>query len=879
MRWLLVTALACGCADLAPIDADVCGNGIIETGEDCDSAVDDALGDNLACGDPNGDFVQRCRLICTDTSCPDGWGCGADGVCRHGTGRFEEVGRVAMGVDDLAVGDVDGDGALDLIGVSPTAIEVRYGNGDSTFPTALSRRASNQTGTSSIGHIDDDGLLDIAVPLRAGIAASRGTTARDIDPVPASLGIDVFSPESILGHVLAFRRPAFEGTPPTDSVVVLGFTTTGFVFSTGPGQIDPAPELPSGLGPPARSVTGDIDPLSGGPTRDELLLALIGDDRVRLYDLRGPGDVQLVAEVQMPPNVVVSAVGAGLEDVPVDLALLVDEDGDGLLDVVVPGCPSNQFAGLSCEVNEQVFVAHGDGLGGFLPAAVAPRFDALGADCGPMERCRTMPLAAADFDGDGDADYVSQRSAYLDDGVALLRTGAVSAEAPWTWAELGDFNRDGIVDVAGASAGRTGVDIAMGTGDGFFNVQLADTDEPVAGIRAGDFDGDFASDVAIAEHDQDSDVSAVSVVFGVVDGAVEPAIEMIALGRIISFEAGFDLGAAQTTGDRLSDLFVMFGEDLAPTQLAFLSGTSDRAMVNTFGLPRTGGLGLQQPSAAIIGNFLDSEAGSELIAIADSTDDPTLWVLPAVDGDIASPEPDDGQAIAGIVQDFAPACARWLAVDIDGDGIDELLGHGGQDGESARRRECRLVTDATLNPAVFVASLSGSAGAPTLDVSVIDVPSSVFAVTALVAADLDGDGARDVVASYSGGGNALLDGVLVYFGDGRSLSAAVDVPLPVRDGPQPGPAELPSIAIVQADDDPQPELAITLRDGVYIASFDGRTPSVTEAPAAASTIFTGPGDTVTGAGDFDRDGVDDLVVGDTTDVRVFRGIPHTESTE
>src|SRR5579883_2961361 len=99
----LAASLAC-CADLPSLDAGVCGNGVIDPGEDCDTYP---VGPGTSCRPP-GDPVGQCRLDCTPGSghaCPSGWGCGTDAVCREPNGSFvrqqqvvaADAWRLAMG--------------------------------------------------------------------------------------------------------------------------------------------------------------------------------------------------------------------------------------------------------------------------------------------------------------------------------------------------------------------------------------------------------------------------------------------------------------------------------------------------------------------------------------------------------------------------------------------------------------------------------------------------------------------------------------------------------------------------------------------------------------------------------------------------------------
>jgi hypothetical protein len=93
--------------------AGVCGNRVVENNEDCD-------GDEAGCGTPDAG-TRACRLLCArdadaGAACPTGGSCGADGVCRFATGTYT-LGPVVGNVQQFfGVLDVDGDGVPDLVG-------------------------------------------------------------------------------------------------------------------------------------------------------------------------------------------------------------------------------------------------------------------------------------------------------------------------------------------------------------------------------------------------------------------------------------------------------------------------------------------------------------------------------------------------------------------------------------------------------------------------------------------------------------------------------------------------------------------------------------------------------------------------------------------
>src|SRR5260221_3817009 len=107
---------AADCADIAPMTRDVCGNGIVEpaNAEECDTYP------SGTCGEPT--MLGACRYRCVfgsnEVTCPDGFGCGADGICRRGSTSYEPGSNVThAAVERLARGDFDGDSRGDLVTV------------------------------------------------------------------------------------------------------------------------------------------------------------------------------------------------------------------------------------------------------------------------------------------------------------------------------------------------------------------------------------------------------------------------------------------------------------------------------------------------------------------------------------------------------------------------------------------------------------------------------------------------------------------------------------------------------------------------------------------------------------------------------------------
>jgi uncharacterized protein (DUF2141 family) len=157
-----------------------------------------------------------------------------------------------------------------------------------------------------------------------------------------------------------------------------------------------------------------------------------------------------------------------------------DFNGDGILDLAVPGGQGN--CGLGKCDSSMVSVLLGRGDGTFKEKVDYP---------GPYPGA--LAIAAGDFNRDGKIDLIVDSYVYLGNGdgtfqVPMGRTASAWRTEP-TWI-IGDFNGDGILDWS------TGAFIGLGNGDGTFNVgdgYPLFTGEVQA---AADFNGDGKLDLA-----------------------------------------------------------------------------------------------------------------------------------------------------------------------------------------------------------------------------------------------------------------------------------------------------------------------------------------------------------------------------------------------
>lgn len=898
------------CATLESLPADTCGNGVVDTAtEDCDSFP------ALQCAQP-GSAQTQCRLLCRvkeadgkekTFACPEGWGCGVDSVCREPLGTFDGASeRLSVGSTTLLVGDFDGDGRKDIFGTS--AFGTTSGKG--RFHYFGDRGALVQTValpaviTSPVVR-DFDGMVDGAraddlgfgYVLRAfgfttgGFAVVLGQSDRAIVPklfpsflVPSFEGVAVPLEVSVIGppQLLLIGRGRF--TPGGPIVNGLVSTQKDAVTKQEYGNVFPGVD-PTLAGVPVTARIFAKDPTSGC---GEVVVPLNATDgaRVVVYSPCASGPIGSLVWARNRPGVEI-ALPQGFGKVRGVFVGDINEDGD--LDVLVSNAES------------RVFVSHGNGtsLG---PARRPEAFDP------PDPSVGELPLAAGDINRDGLTDYV------LPAGVALRkRAFSADAGAPdagvaagdgfvlipvpskrWSVAVIDDINRDGLLDVIGASGVEPDIDVLEGTdvASGAFMPSFSvTTNGTVKHLRTLDLDFDGTKDVAFIEQRGTGDEFTVAVAYSrPLTMPPEPArtvgrasgvIQLIGLGQTMAIATSTpSLVAGELPTAAVSLLFAT-GErqPLAPlllNQAGQLPTRNEAPGVERQWVPRGVAAGAFENKdrvdfVALAEGSLERGAGGEArstygIWRAKGTSTPAresgarpVWT--GFDPPREEIQLREIEEVPARPSEFQLVFQTRVA-DIDGDGSSELVAVSPNDFTSASVRIVRLKTsDATP---------------PMAERKIVIPERAVTADGRAELIDVDGDGRLDLLALLRGPQGVL--GLNIFYNDGAGGFVVPGTLVTLPDPEKKDDANVLGFAMVKTASAaastgprgrPARSLAILTSRRLFVAPLPAsRAPFVVLPETLVKVSNLGNGTDVA-AGDFDGDGVEDLAVADSGSIRIL----------
>ncbi len=580
----LVILVLSACTTFDPIERNVCGNGLVEPGEDCDS--NDAS--CVAC-------AVTCKLA---TDCPNTtYACGVDGLCHAPSGVLAPATAPSLFlVDDLRITDLDHDGIGDVLGVSKTSLEVRFGDAQASLASTFSAVTPPQSGPSAFGDLDGDGTVDTTLVTPDGIVSYTspyGTASPAVAFLPLMVNGQTL-PIRALFPVRGVAIGAIVEDPGTSTlfIEVVSFSNTGTTGETGTFCAVPATDFsPDDLD--VYQASGASDPidlvvsvLTHGATGHHLCATAIhvdapandGSRTAHFFDITPPGAAPMRR-----------TVWANLDLDTDPCPSLVNSDGGGAALKAWDGSMSGGHCTLATTAAA-------------LP--VAPGATASSVAVGRIPLSPTIPFVAADVLVMSSGLYVYNVDLTLPNDVGF--TLIYQSERTLNGVAFGDLDGNGSIDAALSAQDDTDLDLVYRAQDGSFPafvIDRIDTAGVVTTLSIDDYDGNGVGDVAYTE--QLIDHEALSVAYG------QPGHTRITLpeGVFYTVQSVVPLQVQDS-----SDPFGVVGDVLILEQLpsgapalSLLHGSPQRTMLSYFE-PRVSNDPLRgQPMRNIVaGNFVSS---------------------------------------------------------------------------------------------------------------------------------------------------------------------------------------------------------------------------------------------------------------------------------
>ncbi len=357
------------------------------------------------------------------------------------------------------------------------------------------------------------------------------------------------------------------------SVTVLppsSFPTTSSIASSGSADNYTLTATIVGIGNSAAGPTGNVDFIDTTDLNRSLGIATLGAATL----------------AQNFANATGSPFAVGINP---NNAYVGDFNGDGIPDLVAPNPGSNNAS-----------ILLGDGKGGFTSGSpVVVGSTPLGVAVGDFNSDGITDLAVANFDP-------NTVSILLGNGDGTFREATGSPVAVGTnpdYVAVGDFNNDGIADVAVTNSGANTVSILLGDGSGrFTEVQprVAVGSVP-RGVVVGDFNGDGIADLEVANQGSNT----VSILLGNGDGTFDTS--QVAVGT-----NPFGVAVGDFNGDGFADLAAA---NLLDNTVSILLGNGHGTFTQAPGSPVAVG---NVPRSVSVGDF--NGDGIVDLAVTDSND-------------------------------------------------------------------------------------------------------------------------------------------------------------------------------------------------------------------------------------------------------------------
>jgi VCBS repeat protein/flagellar hook capping protein FlgD len=742
-----------------------------------------------------------------------------------GNGTFIHVGPYPVSnPGQILVATLNSDGIPDIaLGTDIDSLTVFFGSGGGSFLPPTTFALGNSSGRVAMGDVDNDGDMDLVRFTSAGLGVSRNDGNGNFT-LPASYTPIPPLPTNIPGTLLDVNEDGW-----LDFVAPLGTHTMATVLNDGAGGFV-APNTVQALGSISNAIVIDDFNRDGRPD-----LASAEDPGQDVMVAAGLADGTFQSGNPIPIGSTIHAIAAG------------DMNRDSKDDLVVAA--------------NSLYFFQNDGFG---------QFQAQGSIPGSF-----LASCVVDMNRDGRPDVVASDGsnywAYLQDPVTdwtFTAGTALSLGSNFTQVAAGDWNRDGIPDLAFYGTG--GIQTMLGNGTGNLNGALATVQagRKYTSLCLGDFNRDGITDIAAREDATGITGSrGADVFFGNGAGGFAPAQSTALLEP-----KGWAIGTWDVNYDGLPDLIASGSPQFSmPCSIDILIGAG-----GPFGHRTSYDLDLLHQTIE----------GANSFAFGDVNRDGGMDILSARTGFIETTfgtPPSFGTAIQNAATYTTlsnPGCV--VLGDVNRDGILDAV-------------------TSTVNTAPGVAVSLGQTGG-TLGTSA--TLSQSWAAWRVALADMNRDGKLDIVASNYGFGLPRISTMLGQ-GDGtfglpldRYINAGNDFDIGDmdRDGiPDVVTSDADSVSIFRGTGSgtiipfPLAQVAITPVYDLDVADLnrDGYL-DVVCASGSVRVMYGGPGGTLSPpvtlsaplttcqtvcVGDVNRDGFPDIVANDGTTYYVIRGAP------
>lgn len=586
---LLMLGGAASCAELGPLSADTCGNGVLEDGEDCDGApLEPALGRHCGAADSE-NRAEACRMLCsvteadglvTEYRCPDGWSCGPDGICREWIGEFNAALSFDADVQQIAAADFDGDQRDEILAIGSSEITVHYiEDGARVLTTGVGSADQSPAVGDLQADVPEDAAdpptkaADLVLTQGLGVRSLLGHEDRKLNPVVYPWVTQTIEPGEE-GQLVALE---LDDQHAGDEVV---YVTADKVVRENGSLVYPAP--------PGRRI--DLGhPIAAGwlgiGACERLVLPMapsdpkLGPDELVLVNgCTGAGQSLALMAATIPEAVIASPVR------------ILDVNQDGVLDVAAaiahPGA-SNKSTRFDLMYAQGPFNPTPERYcsQGYFTTAVASSL------CTETVR----PLALGDLDGDQVLDAIEPCGIHLsglpappDSASCSVTSGVLfsisllNPGAPWSTALIAELTSDGRADAVAASSESAGLNFFRGTGGQALDYAEIPTLRSIKEIAVGDFDGDQTQDIVLREGAEDAAGAPVSVAFGRAMSVPEAPVELSRVPDAAQFCVG-DLASNALFADAMNDFAVLQrGAGALQFEVALFTGDASRQLQSAF---------------------------------------------------------------------------------------------------------------------------------------------------------------------------------------------------------------------------------------------------------------------------------------------------------